>query len=38
MIKKCDLKNQSLESTVTTLKMNMKKFKANTDNSLKKLC
>jgi hypothetical protein len=37
MIKKCDSKNQSLESTVTTLKTNLKKFKVNTDTSIKKV-
>jgi hypothetical protein len=37
MIKKCDNKNQALESTVTTLKANLKKFKANTDTSFKKM-
>jgi hypothetical protein len=37
MIKKCDTKNQALESTVTSLKTNLKKFKANTDTSLKKM-
>lgn len=37
MIKKCDTKNQALESTVNSLKTNLKKFKANTDTSLKKM-
>jgi hypothetical protein len=37
MIKKCDNKNQALESTVTTLKTNLKKFKVNTDTNLKKV-
>lgn len=37
MIKKCDSKNQALESTVTTLKTNLKKFKVNTDTSIKKM-
>jgi hypothetical protein len=37
MIKKCDAKNQNLESTVTTLKTNLKKFKVNTDCNIKKL-
>jgi predicted RNase H-like nuclease (RuvC/YqgF family) len=37
MIKKCDGKNQALESTVTTLKANLKKFKVNTDTSFKKM-
>lgn len=37
MIKKCDTKNQALESTVTTLKANLKKFKVNTDTNFKKM-
>lgn len=37
MIKKCDTKNQALESTVLSLKTNLKKFKANTDTSIKKV-
>jgi hypothetical protein len=37
MIKKCDNKNQALESNVTTLKTNLKKFKVNTDTNIKKV-
>jgi len=37
MVKKCDTKNQALESTVSTLKANLKKFKVNTDASFKKM-
>lgn len=37
MIKKYDTKNQALESTVTSLKSNLKKFKVNNDTSLKKM-
>ena len=37
MIKKADGKNQTLESTVTTLKSNLKKFKVNTDSNIKKI-
>jgi hypothetical protein len=36
-VKKCDTKNQALESTVTSLKTNLKKFKVNTDSNLKKV-
>lgn len=35
-MKKCDTKNQALESTVTSLKTNLKKFKVNTDTNIKK--
>ncbi len=37
MIKKCDAKNQALESSVLSLKTNLKKFKVNTDTNLKKV-
>ena len=37
MIKKCDTKNQALESTVVSLKTNLKKFKVNTDTTMKKV-
>lgn len=37
MIKKCDFKNQTLESTVLSLKTNLKKFKVNSDTSMKKM-
>lgn len=37
MIKKCDTKNQALESTVLSLKTNLKKFKVNTDTTMKKV-
>jgi len=37
MIKKCDFKNQTLESTVLSLKTNLKKFKINSETSMKKM-
>ena len=37
MVKKCDVKNQSLESTVNTLKSTLRKVKNSADTNIKKL-
>lgn len=37
MIRRCDLKNQSLEETATTLKNNIKKMKETMGTSIKQL-